>query len=149
MGAKTLETLVGAAVLAAAVFFLAFAYEKADIADVAGYRVHAEFQSVGGLKVGDDVRIAGIGVGSVIAMELVPDIYVARVTMNIQPGIALAEDTLVAVASEGLLGGHYIQMSPGAGGEAVGDGHVFLWTQDAVNLMDVVSRALFGGVADQ
>ena len=36
MGAKSLETLVGAAVLAAAVFFLAFAYDKADIADVAG-----------------------------------------------------------------------------------------------------------------
>ena len=53
MGAKSLETLVGAAVLAAAVFFLVFAYEKADIAAVAGYRVHAEFQSVGGLKVGD------------------------------------------------------------------------------------------------
>ena len=149
MGAKSLETLVGAAVLAAAAFFLVFAYEKADLAAVAGYRVHAEFQSVGGLKVGDDVRIAGIGIGRVTAMELVPDFYTARVTMNIRPDIALAEDTLVAVASEGLLGGNYIQLSPGAGGDGVGDGHLFLWTQDAVSLMDVVSRALFGGVTGE
>ena len=83
-------------------------------------------------------------------MELVPDFYTARVTMNIRPDIALAEDTLVAIASQCLLGGNYVQMSPGAGGgDAVGDGHVFLWTQDAVNLMDVVSRALFGGVAGE
>jgi len=148
MGAKSFETLVGAAVLLVAVAFLVFAYNKADVADISGYSVKAEFNSVGGLKTGDDVRIAGIRVGSVTGMELDTDWYIATVTMSIDPGIALPEDTFVSIASESLLGGNYIAMQPG-GGQAAESGYTFTQTQGAVDLMDVISRALFGGVSQE
>ncbi|MBC6440373.1 MAG: outer membrane lipid asymmetry maintenance protein MlaD [Rhodospirillales bacterium] len=149
MGAKTFETLVGAAVLLVAVMFFFFAYEKADVAKVSGYQVKAEFSSVGGLKTGDDVRIAGIKVGTVASMELDPDWYIALVTMSIDPGIFLSEDTFVSISSENFLGGNYVALHPGGSTDMAADGYTFTQTQGAVDLMDMISRALFGGVSEQ
>ncbi len=141
-GARAFETLVGAAVVAIAVAFLVFAYNKAGIAGTGGSTFHAEFTTVGNLRPGDDVRIAGIRVGTVTATELDPEWYTARVTMNVEPGIGLPADTVVTVASSGLLGGNYIAMQPG-GGEAAADGHLFTDTHDAVDLIDSLSRSMF------
>ena len=54
MGSKTVETLVGAVVVVAAVVFFVFAYNKSDVARVSGYQVTGVFSSVGSLKPGDD-----------------------------------------------------------------------------------------------
>ncbi len=148
MGTRSLETLVGAAVLVVAAFFFVFAYETADVADIAGYSVQAEFNSVGGLETGDDVRIAGIKVGTVTALELDPEWYVALVTMTIDPDISLSKDSFVTVSTENLLGGSYISIRPG-GGEEAGEGYVFTRTQGSIDLMEVISRWLFGGAAGQ
>ena len=59
MQRNTLETLMGAIVLAAAAGFVSLAYEAADIQGDGGYEIIAEFGSTGGLSVGDDVRISG------------------------------------------------------------------------------------------
>ncbi len=147
MTGRAFETLVGAVVVAVAVVFLVFAYDKAGVADTSGVTFHAEFDTVGSLQPGDDVRIAGIRVGTVTSMELEPEWYLARVTMNIEPGISLTEDTIVTVASSGLLGGNYISMHPGAGAGA-SDGHLFTDTHGAVNLIDAVSRSMFGGLEE-
>ncbi|MBT5433281.1 MAG: outer membrane lipid asymmetry maintenance protein MlaD [Alphaproteobacteria bacterium] len=148
MGAKTLETLVGAVVVIVAVCFFIFAYNKADVAGVKGYSVRAEFNSIGGLKSGDDVRIAGIKVGTVSGMELDPDWYSAIVSMNIDDKISLSQDTFVSISSESLLGGNYVSMQPGGSADLAQDGYIFQHTQGAVDLMDVISRAMFGGVSN-
>jgi len=149
MGAKSLETLVGAAVVIVAAFFFVFAYNKADVAGVKGYSVRAEFNSIGGLKSGDDVRIAGIKVGTVTGMELDPDWYSAIVSMNIDDSISLSQDTFVTISSESLLGGNYVSMQPGGSADLAEKNYVFQHTQGAVDLMDVISRAMFGGVSSQ
>ncbi len=145
MGAKSLETLVGAVVLVVAGLFFVFAYTKADVTNVSGYSVYAEFSNVGALKTGDDVKIAGIKVGTVTEMELDSDWYVAKVRMSIRPGVTLTDDTFVSIAPESLLGGNYIALQPGSGAPAE-DGHVFDRTQSAIDLMDMISRALFGDI---
>ena len=147
MTGRVFETLVGAVVVAAAVIFVVFAYDKAGVADTSGVTFHAEFDTVGSLQRGDDVRIAGIRVGTVTSMELDPEWYLARVTMDIEPGIGLTEDTIVTVASSGLLGGNYISMLPGAGA-AASDGYLFTDTHGAVDLIDAVSRSMFGGLEE-
>ena len=63
MQRNTLETVMGAIVLAAAAGFVTLAYEAANIRGNGGYEIIAEFGSTGGLSVGDDVRISGIKVG--------------------------------------------------------------------------------------
>ena len=148
MTGRAFETLVGAAVVAVAAVFLVFAYDRAGVADVSGATYHAEFDSIGSLKPGDDVRIAGIRIGTVTSTELDQDWYLARVTMSIESGVALPQDTILTVASSGLLGGNYISMHPGAGAEAP-DGHLFTDTHGAIDLIDVVSRSMFGGLQDE
>ena len=147
MGGRALETLVGAAVIVVAVAFAAFVYDRVDIRDGAGAVFHAEFEDIGSLQPGDDVRIAGIRVGRVTGLDLDPDWYLARVAMTIDPGVVLPRDTIVTIASASLMGGHYVSLHPGAG-EAAGDGHLFTDTQGAINLIDAVSRSMFSGLED-
>ena len=147
MGGRALETLVGAAVIVVAVAFVVFVYDRVDFSDRTGTVFHAEFENVGSLQAGDDVRIAGIRVGQVTGLDLDPEWYLARVAMTIDPGVSLPRDTFVAVASAGLLGGHYVSLHPGTG-EAAGDGHLFTDTQGAINLIDAVSRSMFGGLEE-
>jgi phospholipid/cholesterol/gamma-HCH transport system substrate-binding protein len=49
MNRNTLETIMGAIVLLAAVGFVALAYEAADVKGNGGYEIAAEFGSTGGM----------------------------------------------------------------------------------------------------
>jgi phospholipid/cholesterol/gamma-HCH transport system substrate-binding protein len=113
---------MGAVVLAVAGFFLAFAYSRGNVAPIEGYMVTAKFSAVDGLSVGDDVRISGIRVGSVVDQTLEPEYYRAVVTLSIDAAIALPEDTAALVASDGLLGGKYVSLLPGGLEEVLAPG---------------------------
>ena len=147
MGERTLETLVGAVVLAVATGFLVFAYDRADVSGGGGYELSADFTNVGGLRPGADVRLAGIKVGAVTGLELDTEFYLARVTMSIDPEVTLTDDTFAAVAADGLLGGRHIALTPGGAGDRVPDGGRLYNTQPAVDLIDILSRAVFAGGA--
>lgn len=148
MGSKTLETLIGALVIAVAVIFFFFAYDKADVARVEGITVTADFSTVGSLKPGADVRLAGIKVGTVTRLSLgEAPFYGAIATLNLRQGLDLPDDSSASIASEGLLGGNYVQISPGGSPDTLQDGGQIEYTQPAVDLMDMISRAMFGGVS--
>ena len=94
MGSKTLETLIGAVVIAVAVIFFFFAYDKADVARVEGITVTADFSTVGSLKPGADVRLAGIKVGTVTRLSLgEAPFYGAIATLNLRQGLDLPDDS--------------------------------------------------------
>ncbi len=78
-----------------------------------GYPIGAVFAKIGGLNVGSDVRINGIKVGTVTDRSLDSKTYDAVVTMSVEKSIHLPADTVAVVASEGPLGGKYIQLEPG------------------------------------
>ena len=147
MGSKTVETLVGAVVVAAAIIFFVFAYNKSDIARVNGYQVTGTFDSVGSLKPGDDVRMSGIKIGSVTDLRLDPRYFQAIVTMSIDNNVKLPDDTSANITAEGLLGGNFVSLQPGFSDVTLADGGEISITQGAVNIMDLISRALFGGVS--
>ena len=150
MGSKTLETLIGAVVIAVAVIFFFFAYDKADVARVEGITVTADFSTVGSLKHGADVRLAGIKVGTVTRLSLgEAPFYGAIATLNLRQGLDLPDDSSASIASEGLLGGNYVQISPGGSSDALQDGGQIEYTQPAVDLMDMISRAMLGGVSQE
>jgi phospholipid/cholesterol/gamma-HCH transport system substrate-binding protein len=147
MGSKTVETLVGAVVVAAAIFFFIFAYNKSDVARVSGYNLTGSFSSVGSLKPGDEVRLSGIKVGSVTDLRLDPKYFQAIVTMSIDNNINLPDDTSANISADGLLGGTFVSLQPGFSDETLANGDEIAMTQGAVNIMDLISRALFGGVS--
>ena len=102
--------------LVVAVIFIVFAYARSDVATVSGYEVTARFTAVDGLRVGDDVRISGIKVGSIIGADLDPEMFDAVLRLSIDPSFELPEDTDAAVSTEGLLGGKYVALEPGGAG---------------------------------
>ena len=73
---------------------------------------------------GSDVRISGIKVGSVAARALDPQTYAAIVTMTIDDGVSLPDDTIASIANEGPLGGRYVRLEPGTSATALASGGV-------------------------
>ncbi|RIK93145.1 MAG: outer membrane lipid asymmetry maintenance protein MlaD [Proteobacteria bacterium] len=134
------ETLMGAVVLAAAGFFLAFAYTNADIRAINGYELRARFERIDGLPLGADVRLSGIKVGSVVGQELDKNTYQAIVRLSIDPSVRLPEDTFAKITSEGLLGDSYLALSPGASDVMLEPGDEIVDTQGAVDLLGLLSK---------
>ena len=87
------------------------------------YPLTASFRSAEGIAVGTDVRLAGIKVGSVSGLELDPASFEAKATFTVQGDLQLPDDSDVKIASESLLGGNFVEITPGrvrvhAGGRA-------------------------------
>lgn len=145
---NVLETLMGIVVLAAAGFFLLFAWHNADLGEVKGYNLTASFQSVGGLPVGADVRINGVKVGSVVARSLDPETFNAVVTMSIAPEFQLPTDTVATIASEGLMGGAFVKLDPGKAGSVIpADGRI-AQTRSSRSIEEMVGEVIFLATSD-
>ena len=143
MQRNTLETLMGAIVLAAAASFIAMVYEAADIQSGGGYEIIAEFGSTGGLSVGDDVRISGIKVGRITDQSLDPVTYSARIAMAIAPDVRIPTDTSARITAASLLGGNYLELMPGADSEMLSSGAVIYDTRDPVSISDLLGKMVF------
>jgi len=76
----------------------------------------ALFTDVSGLRVGDDVRVAGVRVGRVDAIEL--DGSLARVGFEIQSDQTLSGRTVVSVTYQNLIGQRYLGLAQGQRGAA-------------------------------
>lgn len=143
MKRNIIETVIGAVVLFVAGFFLVFSYKTANVGTVSGYMVSANFTGIGGLKVGDDVQISGVKIGSVSNVELNPDTYLAKVTMSIDPTVKLPTDTAALISSESLLGGRYLALEPGAEEDMIENGGRIQYTQAPQNLEQLLGQFIF------
>ena len=144
MNNSTVETLIGAVVIAIAIGFLTFAYNSSGMGKKSsGYMVSAEFDNIEGVNVGTDIRMAGIKIGTVTAQSLNPENYQAVVSMSIDPNLKLTDDTSAKVTSEGLLGSKFISLEPGGSDNKLADGGVITYTQGAVDIWSLISQAMF------
>lgn len=135
---------MGAVVLAVAVLFVVFAYNTADLGGSSNqYPLYAEFNRVGSLKPGSDVRMSGIKIGTVTSQQLDPQSYLAKVTFGVREGIELPTDTSATVASEGLLGGNFLDLTPGGSVDMLKPGEKIQYTQDAVDIIQLLGKFIF------
>lgn len=149
MASNVAETLIGAAVLAVAGGFLVYAANTADLAvGGGGYDLTADFRAAEGLNVGGDVQISGVKVGTITAVGLNAKNYFASVRMSLYDDVKVPEDSIAKVASEGLLGGTFIAIDPGASDFMLEPGAEFEHTQGSINLMDLVGRFVHGGQSE-
>ena len=84
-----------------------------------GTTYHAQFADAGGLKSGDDVRIAGVKVGKVTSLSL--NGAVVRVGFQINTGAKIGEETRADIKIKTLLGQKYIALAPAGVGKLHGD----------------------------
>ena len=144
MGRNLVETLMGAVVLAVAGIFLVFAYSRADVGEVRGYVLKANFDRVDGVKPGADVRISGIKIGSVLSQKLDPKTYLAEMRMSVDPSVNIPKDSAVKILMSGLLGDTYLSISPGGDDQMLKDGDEIQYTQGSVDIISLVGQAVFG-----
>ncbi len=141
MANSVAETVIGAVVLAAAAGFVLYAGKTRGVELSGGsYPLTASFRSAEGIAVGSDVRLAGISVGSVTGLELDPTSYQARVTLTVRDALEIPEDSDVKIASESLLGGSFVEISPGASEFMLQAGDEVVNTQGSVSLLNLLMR---------
>jgi len=143
MSRNIIETGMGAIVILVAAVFLVFSYTVSDLRPAAGYDVVAKFNAVDGLLDGSDVRIAGVKIGTVVDERIDQKEYRAVVTMKINHGVELAEDTVVRVSSAGILGGKYVKLEPGASKKFVPAGGELKNTKDVISLEELLGKVIF------
>lgn len=144
MSRNVFETFIGALVLVVALSFGVYAYRSSDLGTGGGYTLEAQFDSVGSLQVGSDVRISGIKVGEVIALSLDERTYRAAVDFTVNDGVELPLDSSAQIASSSLLGGHHLALTPGGDVDMLAEGDRVQYTQSALNLESLVGQAVFG-----
>ena len=142
MKENVLEILVGSFVLILAFVFVIFSLSNTGFQQK-GKFINAEFGNVAGLKVGDDVLIAGIKVGEVSSNTLDSKSYLAVVKLNLQNNIFIPEDSVAKISSASLLGGQYVEIIPGASDEMLKDDETIYDTRDPVSLTDLLGQAVF------
>ncbi|MEE8605025.1 MAG: MlaD family protein [Candidatus Aminicenantaceae bacterium] len=85
-----------------------------------GYTLYSHFGTVAGLEKKTVVRMAGVKVGAVKAVSLKDS--KAEVAMEINPHVEISRDSKATLASLGLLGEKYIEITPGVEDEIVQPG---------------------------
>jgi len=143
MSGNLVETLIGAVVLVVAGFFLYFSYEKSDVGAITGYSLMAKFDKVDGVKVGSDVMLAGIKVGTVLEQRLDTEEYLAVLKISLSSDVKLPEDSAIKIASDGLLGGKYLSIDPGGAEDYLEPGDEIRFTQGAIDLTDLIGKAIY------
>lgn len=112
--------LIGFAIIAA-LLLIAFRAERLPIIG-GGDVYYADFSEVGGLKKGDEVRIAGVTVGKVEGTELAGD--KVAVKMRIKTDVPLGTKTAASVRLRTLLGATYVGLEPAGPGELEEGSHI-------------------------
>jgi phospholipid/cholesterol/gamma-HCH transport system substrate-binding protein len=143
MNRNVLETVMGGLVLVVAVIFLAFAYRSAEIRTVNGYAISATFERVNGIKIGSDVRISGVKVGTVTEAILDPKTFQAKVRMTIDGSYKLPVDTVAEITSPGLLGDEFMNLVPGNDDKEIPDGGAIGNTVPPTDLMQLLKQVAF------
>jgi len=143
---RTLEIGTGLFVLLgfAALLFLTTQLPASGIkfgAAKAGYKVTAEFDNIGDLKVGSPVSMSGVRVGEVANIRFDSKDYKAVVTMRVDPQYnQIPDDSFASIETQGLLGGKYIGISPGGQDTYLKDGSRIDQTQSAIVLENLINK---------
>lgn len=148
MNRSSVETAVGIFVLIGiiCVGYLTIRLGKMEWFGADYYSVSAQFQSISGLNTGASVEVAGVQIGKVDSISLDKEEMVAVVKMKIQKGVVLTDDVIASIKTAGLIGDKYIQLTPGGSDEILKPGDTIIETESAIDLEELISKYVFGGV---
>ena len=109
---------IGLLIFAAAVYYIG---NKQNLFGQT-FTISAVFQNVSGLQPGNNVRYAGINVGTVDRLVIVSDSKV-RVEMVLVEEVRkfIRKDAVASIGSDGLVGNMLVNISPGAGAQPLVD----------------------------
>ena len=143
------EIIVGIFMIAG---FAAFVYLSLQLGEFSvfsmqkNYTLNAEFENVTGLKEGAAVEISGVLVGKVAQIKLDKD-GLAGVSMLINKDVPVGEDAIASVRTQGIIGDKYIRILNGSMDTLLKNNDTIMDTESAIDIEELVSKYIFGGVS--
>jgi phospholipid/cholesterol/gamma-HCH transport system substrate-binding protein len=102
---------IGLSAFAVIAVLLALAMNLDNIPFISGGKTHtAAFKEAAGLKPDEEVRIAGVKVGKVTALDLDGDHV--KVTFRVDDRVRLGDRTEAGIKIKTILGAHYLELTP-------------------------------------
>ena len=147
MNNTKLELIVGVFVLVgiAALTYLAVKLGKLEVLGGGNnLEIHAEFDSVTGLKTGATVEVAGVQVGQVKRIGLNGDRAV--VSFTVAPGTKLYGDAIASIKTRGLIGDKFVSISPGGSQKELPPGGKIRETESGLDFEKAISEFIHGNV---
>lgn len=94
------------------------------------------------------MKIGGVTVGQVASIDLDPVKFESIVTLRMDSKVKdLPADTSAGIFTSGLLGESYIGLQPGGDPDVLKAGDEIVFTQPAVDLIQLVGKYMFSGGA--
>ena len=143
MKSNTFEAIVGAFVIILSLVFLFYGFSTMKLQNSDNYNISALFNRIDGIRIGSDIRMSGIKIGTVASQELDNSSFEAKVLMSIDSKILIPDDSSAKITSDGLLGGNYISIEPGGSDIYLLNNEEIFFTQGSVDLIGLVGEALF------
>lgn len=142
-----LHTLVGASVLLLVLLVAVLGYRGGFDAGGDHYPLHARFGMAEGIRPGSPVLFLGVPVGHVRTLALDPADNSVILTLDIAPDIAFPRDSAAKILSTGIDGRKYVKISPGGAFDMMAPGERIEFTQDSVNVVELLERVITGAEA--
>ena len=140
-----IESILGLVTFLIAIVFLTI-FVKANTQNFSEsvYTLKAKFLKVGGITIGNDVKLRGVKIGVVRKVELDDDFF-AVVEFDIDSKTVVPDNSSISVFSDGLLGNKYLSINPG---ENTGDNLLKEFGEiktviDYESIEDQVSKIIF------
>ena len=144
MRIRSIEISVGAFLVAGALAAVFLVVRVSGINLAAGtdtYTLHARFDEIAGLSMRAKVSMAGVTIGRVTAIGIDSEYGEAIVSMAIDQRIDnVSVDAGARIQTEGILGGRYVSLIPGAEDEYLVDGDTITDTQGAFVLENLIGE---------
>ena len=141
---KSFEAITGGLVILFCGLFFTHIVKSNELVKREKYKdiLYAKFNNIEGIKVGTEVKIAGVRVGQVVSTQLDTNTFQVKVKLNVVDNLNIPDDSTLAVTSSGLLGGKFLNIKPGVSDISLTNGASFSNTQSALNLEDLIGKVV-------
>lgn len=129
--------IAGLLLLIAAIFFIG---KQKNLFDNT-FTIHSKFGNVSGLQSGNYIRLAGINIGTVTAIEIINDTTV-KVSLQIEEKIKkfIQSDATVRIGSDGIMGDKLLQISAGSSNSGIIKEGAYIKGINPVEMTDVMVK---------
>ena len=107
------------------------------------FSLNSDFNNVGSLSVGNDIKIHGVKVGEVTNISINPEFFVANVIIEFDNFYKIPSDSIFTITSNGLMGGSYIDIKIGSSDLTFNENETTKYNIDAISIENIISDIIF------
>jgi len=107
------------------------------------FSLNSDFNNVGSLSVGNDIKIHGVKVGEVTNISINPELLVANVIIEFDNFYKIPSDSIFTITSNGLMGGSYIDIKIGSSELIFTENETTKYNIDAISIENIISDIIF------